>query len=1100
MSAAKESSIQMLEFIQRCTAHMQATLVNYTLLHKVRSPKDLVYNPSMFGGITHGRDHSPLGRFLKGSNRSKKCKQFGRTFSFGFGKFYLTGSKQVGYLSSLPLITDKELFQADDERTFSFPAGPYMVMTNLMWGVTRVTVKELNLKPHRNCSKLHLADLLLAEKEYSSKLRHPHLLLLMAECLSSGLERTQLVYERVNFGSLYSVLHERRSDFPVVHAETIVHLLLQVIEALRFLHTQGFVHRTVSSYAVVIVTTGEARLTNLEYMIESKDGGEHSDLTRVPISSQLFKWCAPEVILEKPATAKSDIYSFCAVMQEALTDTVPWEGIKGSVVKDHVFSGRSLETDARLPKLYYDTVKIGLEYRKKDRSINLEDIRYILQNDLKDLIASQRNYPCESSSTPNREAQHNINICYPSSDVQIKMPKLQGEETAQVVRTFTVSRCAVTSPVMEAATSSKLEPTIHGAKPSPIWDTAPEPQDDASSMDESLCSFEINEIYTRYPDLCEGSTEEEESTGLDPESQRKTQITPKHRTNVPSPPAKVHSRQMSFSEEDSSSDLEAENSIENFSDGSECCLVTQATQYINEIEASCLNWDRLSGKFISDLKTCQNLMQRFSGAVERMKELDALDAHRKQPLAGDQRQQCHVPCPFEEAYLKRTEEALGNIQGPYSGDKALLWKAVSPPSKFYIPPLLQVSGMLRPMGTHHFQARENERKDESMSQDTNFWNDLELVVAKTPRDIGGAEPNSQLLYPSVSTRRERMASAQPLRGSDSSSAGDGVKEAIRVCQKPLSETCDAALRSKERSLAQSEWAKEVSQMASKVVSGQLDLLIPYPPSTWTSEADDENIKGALESSGNTARIKTCQQRAQEWPQAVKETGDQKPVCSTEAFCNFLLGKSSQLLANEAQTECDTTLCKNSAISVSAEDLCRVQPENLCCSPSSSPDSSEEFLTPDSDVFFCYLAPQEYSEPENSSPEDKEDLCEVRRQQEFPFDAAQTGKVTEPPVLVEKPASDSVKTKKKKDKTDKKDQKGNKAQKSDKQPLTIEEGAADSSLSANASKHRERSPKCAASPKPSTSWRRESPSPPRLSKHRSRGRSPGLARCHKSASP
>ncbi|XP_015279651.1 PREDICTED: inactive serine/threonine-protein kinase TEX14 [Gekko japonicus] len=321
-SAAKESSIQMLELIQRCTAHMQATLLNHTLLYKVRSPRDLVYNPSRFGGITQGRDHSPLGRFLKGSNSSEKCKQFGRIFSFGFGKFYLTGSKQLGYLSSLPLITEKELFQADDERTFSFPGGPYMIMTNLMWGVTRVTVKELNLKPHRNCSKQHLADLLLAEKEYSSKLRHPHLLLLMAECLSSDLERTRLVYERVNFGSLYSILHERRSEFPIVHAETIVHLLLQVIEALQFLHIHGFVHRTVSSYAIMVVMTGEARLTNLEYMIESKDGGELSNLTRVPISSQLFRWCSPEVILEKSATAKSDIYSFCAVMQEALTGTL----------------------------------------------------------------------------------------------------------------------------------------------------------------------------------------------------------------------------------------------------------------------------------------------------------------------------------------------------------------------------------------------------------------------------------------------------------------------------------------------------------------------------------------------------------------------------------------------------------------------------------------------------------------------------------------------------------------------------------------------------------------------------------------------------------
>ncbi|XP_054857632.1 inactive serine/threonine-protein kinase TEX14 [Eublepharis macularius] len=988
MSAAKEISIQILEFIQRCTAHMQGTLLNYTLLHKVCSPQDLVYNPSRFGGITQGRYNSPLGRFLKGSNTSEKCKQFGRTFSFGFGKFYLSGSKQLGYLSSLPLITDKELFQADDERSFSFPAGPYMNMTNLMWGVTRVTVKELNLKPHRNCSKLHLADLLLAEKEFSSKLRHPHLLLLMAECLSSDLERTRLVYERVNFGSLYNILHERRSEFPVVHIETIVRLLLQVTEALRYLHLHGFVHRTVSSYAVLIVTTGEARLSNLEYMIESKDGGEHSNLTRVPISSQLFKWCAPEVILEKSPTAKSDIYSFCAVIQEALTDTVPWEGIKSSLIKDHIISGQSLETDARLPKVYYDTVKIGLEYRKKDRAINLEDIRYILQNDLKDLIESHRNCPCEGFSIPNSESHHNINICFPSTlDLRVKTPKPQGEETAQVVRSFTVSRCAVSAPVLEAATLSKVESAVQGAKSSPVWDTAPQPQGDTSSMDDSLCSFEINEIYTHCPELCEGSIEEEESAGLDSESQRKKQIASEDRTKVPSPPAKILNRCMSFSEDDSSSDPEAEH-IKNLSDASESCLVTEASQSINEAEASCSNWDRLYSKCVSDLNTCKNLMCQFSDAVDRIKELDVLDANRKQPLVGNQRQPCYVPCPLEEAYLKRTEEALKNIKGPYTGDKALLWKAVGPSSKFYIPPPLRISGMLRPLGIHHFQTKENECKNENRSQEATFQNDFGSDSAKIAKDIGAAEPDCQLLYPSISTRRERMVSLQPLRGSESSSAGDGIKETARISQKPVSEIRDALLRSEEREgdrmrrMAQSEWTQEVSQMASKAVSGQLDLLVQYRPNKWTSET--ENTESTLESSCNRAWIKACQQRAQEWPQAEKERGDQRQVCSTE-------GRNSQLSANEAQTECDTTLCKNLAISVSVEDLCRVQPEELCCSLSSSPDVSEEFLTPDSDNFFCSSAPQENSELENSSLEEKEDLeifQEVCKEEEFSLHAGQ----------------------------------------------------------------------------------------------------------------
>lgn len=60
----------------------------------------------------------------------------------------------------------------------------------------------------------------------------------------------------------------QRSEFPLLHMEEIVHLLLQICDALRYLHSWGFIHRSLSSYAIHIVSTGEARLTNLEYMLE----------------------------------------------------------------------------------------------------------------------------------------------------------------------------------------------------------------------------------------------------------------------------------------------------------------------------------------------------------------------------------------------------------------------------------------------------------------------------------------------------------------------------------------------------------------------------------------------------------------------------------------------------------------------------------------------------------------------------------------------------------------------------------------------------------------------------------------------------------------
>lgn len=67
----------------------------------------------------------------------------------------------------------------------------------------------------------------------------------------------------------------------------------------------------------------------------------------------------------------------------SLTDNVPWDGLDGSVIKKAIALGNYLEADFRLPKPYYDIVKSGTQVKQKDRTMNLQDIQYILRNDLK---------------------------------------------------------------------------------------------------------------------------------------------------------------------------------------------------------------------------------------------------------------------------------------------------------------------------------------------------------------------------------------------------------------------------------------------------------------------------------------------------------------------------------------------------------------------------------------------------------------------------------------------------------------------------------------------------------------------------------------------
>lgn len=70
-------------------------------------------------------------------------------------------------------------------------------------------------------------------------------------------------------------------------------------------------------------------------------------------------------------------------MTFSLTDNIPWNGLDGSVIKEAVVLGNYLEADVRLPKPYYGIVKSGIQVKQKDRTMNLQDIRYILKNDLK---------------------------------------------------------------------------------------------------------------------------------------------------------------------------------------------------------------------------------------------------------------------------------------------------------------------------------------------------------------------------------------------------------------------------------------------------------------------------------------------------------------------------------------------------------------------------------------------------------------------------------------------------------------------------------------------------------------------------------------------
>ncbi|XP_070083577.1 inactive serine/threonine-protein kinase TEX14 isoform X7 [Equus caballus] len=680
LTAGKERSTVMVEFMQRCASHMQAIIQGFSqdLLKKIDSPQRLICGLPRFGGLMQGSPNGSPNRLLKAGVVSAQ-----NIYSFGFGKFYITGGTQLAYLGSLPVIGEKEVIQADDEPTFSFFSGPYMVMINLVWNGSRVTVKELNLPTHPHCSRLRLADLLIAEQEHSSKLRHPHLLQLMAVCLSQDLEKTRLVYERITVGTLFSVLHERRSQFPVLHMEVIVHLLLQISDALRYLHSRGFIHRSLSSYAVHIVSTGEARLTNLEYMMESQDGGVHRDLTRVPLPTQLYNWAAPEVILQKAATVKSDIYSFSVIIQEILTDNIPWNGLDGSVIKDAIVLGKYLEADVRLPKPYYDIVKSGIQVKQKDRTMNLQDIRYILKNDLKDFIGAQRTQPTVSPRVQRYELHPDVNVYlgltseHPkeTSDLEIKELKEMGSQLhSPRGRSSPTEKAAPDPQVPDSSLMAKETQNQETASPAcSVVEEARSP----SPGQASLCSFEINEIYSSCLDMGDEKEEESAGAGSSFEGARPNQVD--ELKSMEEELEKMEREACCFCNEDeSSSEADTELSFEDLDWQNGSLSSLSLPEPAREAEGNVSNrsmTEEYISKCVLNLKISQMLMHQNADLLRNTQQkIDKLEMIQKEQE--------------ERKSLWASSREFANVCD--------LPSALGPPALSYVPPVMQLSGGQQP--------------------------------------------------------------------------------------------------------------------------------------------------------------------------------------------------------------------------------------------------------------------------------------------------------------------------------------------------------------------------------------------------------------------
>lgn len=316
-----------------------------------------------FIGRANTLDRQPsILQMLRGKVGSQMSLDFGqetglrRVQSHGYGRVYYGGDTASGMVSVVPLVTENQL--RNDSDGISFESSSRFSMTSMLWNMTAVTVKTLDKQVLRE----NTVDLLISEVENISRLRHPNLLLLMGLCQSSSFDSLMLVFERISIGSLHYILHEKMDRFPMTYIRDIA---CQVCQAMLYVHSQNYLHCSLTTHAVFMVSMHQAKVGNLEYMTEMKKAskGRACLVATERHVEHLYRWMAPEIMTgDHPPCVASDIYSFCCIVCEMITSELPW-GSKtaAEVLELHKTNSSQLPPPPKSVTLFQELLEQGLK-------------------------------------------------------------------------------------------------------------------------------------------------------------------------------------------------------------------------------------------------------------------------------------------------------------------------------------------------------------------------------------------------------------------------------------------------------------------------------------------------------------------------------------------------------------------------------------------------------------------------------------------------------------------------------------------------------------------------------------------------------------------
>ncbi|MBS2023413.1 MAG: serine/threonine protein kinase [Deltaproteobacteria bacterium] len=172
--------------------------------------------------------------------------------------------------------------------------------------------------------------------------------------------------------------------------QEIVALYLRAGRGLAAAHAAGIVHRDFKPHNVLVSAKDEVRVTDFglariegkRELPSSEDGPETAEpLTREGSVLGTPGYMAPEQMERKVADARSDLFSFCVALFEALHGARPFSGDTLTKLREAVHERKLAPMKPTVPEHINAAVLAGLAEKPEDRPASMEALLKLLERD-----------------------------------------------------------------------------------------------------------------------------------------------------------------------------------------------------------------------------------------------------------------------------------------------------------------------------------------------------------------------------------------------------------------------------------------------------------------------------------------------------------------------------------------------------------------------------------------------------------------------------------------------------------------------------------------------------------------------------------------------